>query len=56
MSHGGFVEPGARAVKFARKARENESEAARKINYYWTVSNLFFWCVTVETIYIESIV
>ena len=30
MSHGGFVEPGARAVKFARKARENESRSREK--------------------------
>ena len=39
----------------AKRAR-TRAEAARKINYYWTVSNLFFWCVTVKTIYIESIV
>ena len=30
MSHGGFVEPGARAVKFARKARENENRSREK--------------------------
>ena len=40
----------------AQSAHRTRAEAARKINYYWTVSNLFFWCVTVKTIYIESIV